>query len=280
VASDATPLRFDELAVSFAQHGEDVVLGRVFFGQPRGFWVDVGANDPVVDSVTHAFSRRGWSGLNVEPLGALHRRLVAARTRDINLQVAVSDHSGVLELDEVEDAPGLSTATPALARAHRAQGHRLVKRQVPCTTLAQLCARWCPDTPIDFMKVDVEGHEREVLMGADFQRYRPRVLVVESGWHPEAWHELVLGFDYLLALDDTLNRYYVRAEDAQLAERLSWPANVNDRFVRAEHARLLVLGREWDALGPVLRRLSRQLARAKDLSPALKARLKAWLGLD
>ncbi|MDP1919352.1 MAG: FkbM family methyltransferase [Myxococcales bacterium] len=274
------PLRFDDLNVSFAQHGEDIVLGRVFFDQPDGFWIDVGANDPVIDSVTHAFSARGWLGVNVEPLAALHQRLVEARPRDVNLKVAVSNRVGELQFEEVEGALGLSTATTQLANDYRAQGRTVLKRTVPCVTLAEICAAHCTGAPIDFMKIDVEGHEREVIEGGDFQRFRPRVLVIESGWHPEAWHEVVLSRDYVLALDDTLNRYYVRAEEASLAEKLGLPANVNDRFLRADQAMWIQLGREWDALGPIVRAFARRLAQAKDASPLLKAQLKALLRLE
>lgn len=274
---DELGLQVDDLTVSWAQHGEDIVLGRVFFQQPTGFWVDVGANDPQIDSVTHAFSARGWRGVNVEPLPGLFERLIAARPRDANVQAAISNQSGVLQLQEVLGAHGLSTATPELANAHRKDGRTVITREAKCLTLRALCEQHCAETPIDFMKIDVEGHEAQVLGSGDFKRFRPRVLVVESGWHPEAWHELVLGFDYLLALDDSLNRYYVRSEDASLLERLKFPANVNDRYVRADHAQLMRLGREWDAFGPVLQSVTRRLRQMKDASPELKRRAKALL---
>ncbi len=273
------PLRLDDLMISYAQHGEDVVLQRLFDGRTTGFYVDLGANDPVVDSVTKHFSLLGWRGVNVEPLTSLHQRLVEDRPRDINLCVAVSDRPGKLVLEEVEGAHGLSTATEALAQAHRDQGRTLIKREVPCVTLAELCGQHCSEVAIDFLKIDVEGHETQVLKGGDWNRFRPRVLLIESGWVPEAWHELVLSFGYQMGLDDTLNRFYVRDEDAALLERLKWPANVNDRFIRAEHARQILLGREWDALGPTIQSMARQLAVAKDASPQLKATLKRLLSL-
>lgn len=58
----------DGRRISFAQNGEDIRLLRAFIEQPTGFWVDVGANHPINDSVTKLFSLRGWRGINVEPV--------------------------------------------------------------------------------------------------------------------------------------------------------------------------------------------------------------------
>ncbi len=82
------------MMISYAQRGEDVVLDRVFGQQPAGFYADVGANDPIVDSVTQHFYVKGWSGINIEPLPDPFRRLAEARPKDINLNLAVSDRKG------------------------------------------------------------------------------------------------------------------------------------------------------------------------------------------
>ena len=88
-------------------------------------------------------------------------------------------------------------------------------RSVPVTTLAALCERYV-DQPIDFLKVDVEGHEREVLEGSDWSRWRPRVVLIE-GLDPSPWEHLVLGSGYLFATFDGINHFYVRDEDRAAA---------------------------------------------------------------
>src|SRR5262245_56098042 len=75
--------------LSYAQNGEDIVLGRAFAGVEHGFYIDVGASDPVDDSVTFHFYERGWRGVNVEADAAEYEHLVAARTKDVNLHAAV-----------------------------------------------------------------------------------------------------------------------------------------------------------------------------------------------
>ena len=103
--------------ISYAQNFEDVMLRRALAAESPGFWIDIGAADPVIDSVTLAFSDLGWRGINVEPRPAGHARLAAARPRDINLQLAVAAHPGRLVFHEYQDG-GLSTLDPAIAARH------------------------------------------------------------------------------------------------------------------------------------------------------------------
>jgi len=130
--------------VSYAQNQEDVVLARALHPDDRtGFWVDVGAGDPVLDSVTAAFAERGWRGVNVEPLPREHGRLCAARPADTNLRVALGATAGLGKLfvepaDQRErpglDAPidrGASTMVPELAERYRAAGQEFTPIEVP-----------------------------------------------------------------------------------------------------------------------------------------------------
>ena len=157
----------------------------------EGFWVDVGAGDPVLDSVTAAFAERGWRGVNVEPLRREHERLCAARPADTNLRVALGATAGhgKLFVEPTEkpkwsgpDAPidrGASTMVPEIAERYRADGQDFTPIEVPIWTLAEVVADYVPG-PVDFLKVDVEGFEREVLAGADWYSFRPRVVVMEA----------------------------------------------------------------------------------------------------
>jgi len=78
--------------VSYAQNFEDVMLARVFKGREKpGFYIDVGAMDPTDGSTTRHFYDLGWHGINIEPDSRFYERLVANRTRDINLNVALGE---------------------------------------------------------------------------------------------------------------------------------------------------------------------------------------------
>jgi FkbM family methyltransferase len=224
--------------VSYAQNREDILLARALPAE-TGFYIDVGAADPLEFSVTKLFYDRGWCGVNVEPQDDYFRKLVADRPRDINLQVALSDRPGTVTLFVAPTHPGWATANEAVARQMADQGIEVSPREVPALTLAEVCEAHVRG-PIDFLKVDVEGEERSVLLGGDFTRWRPRVVVVEAteqgGPTPNhhLWEDVLLGRDYLYAAFDGLNRYYVRAEDADLVPVLQVPVNVFDEYAPFE----------------------------------------------
>jgi FkbM family methyltransferase len=233
--------------VSYAQNHEDILLDRAFARGRPGFYIDVGAHEPVNYSVTKHFYDLGWHGINVEPSTRLFEMLRAARPRDTNLNIALSDKPGELTFYEYPpEYAGLSTLSEHTAARHRQAGMVGVERRVPTGTLAEVCERHAEGT-IDFLSVDVEGHELEVLSGGDWERWRPRIVVVEAtepmgvegaGDTPRRmipthgdWEHILLNAGYLFAAFDGLNRFYVRSEDADLAEALSVPVNVADGYV-------------------------------------------------
>ena len=228
--------------ISYAQNFEDVMLARLFAGQDKGFYVDVGGWHPTLHSVTRHFYDQGWNGINIEPIRAQHVLFVAERLRDMNLNVAVGDAPGTVRFFECTDSTALSTASPGQARDLAEAGHAVESYEVDSVTLAQVFEAHCPPV-VDFLKVDVEGFEAHVLRGNDWTRFRPRVLIIEatkpaqapSDWdHVEAianwqdWEPLVLSAGYVFALFDGLSRYYVRQEEALLARRLRLPPGVFD----------------------------------------------------
>ena len=221
--------------VSYAQNHEDVMLARVFRGLHDGFYIDVGAQDPRIDSVTKAFYEQGWHGINLEPVEAWFAKLRQDRPRDITLCVAAGAVEGEVDFHEVVDT-GLSTSSDEFARRHQAQGHRVVTRKVPVRTLDAICAEHGVQQ-VHFLKVDAEGDEAAVLRGIDLLRLRPWVILVEatepnaqSSTHAQ-WEPLVVGRGYDFVYDDGLNRFYLATEHAALAQAFATPPNVYDDFV-------------------------------------------------
>ncbi len=215
------------------------MLRRTFAGQDRGFYVDVGACDPVIDSVTLYFYERGWHGINVEPDHHLHETLARARPRDTNLCAAIGQKRGK------------ATFYPTKTRGHGTLDTRLLDRAsgaesktVPIMMLSDIIDWYGPESePIDFLKIDVEGWEAEVIGSGDWSRHRPRVVIVEAvdrRGHPthETWEPTLLNYGYQFALFDGLNRFYCRDEDRELHSLLAIPANPIDNWVRANEAQL------------------------------------------
>jgi FkbM family methyltransferase len=218
---------------SYAQQAEDVRLARAFGQRSTGFYIDVGACHPVFDSVTKHFYDQGWSGIDIEPGTEAADLLRKDRPRDIVLEMACSDQEGEAILYESEEA-GWSTLSPDVAAdTTDRRGTSAAPRTTPTRTLTSICAEHVHG-PIDFLKVDVEGHEAAVLRGADFDRWRPAIVVVEAtvphttipsyaGWEP-----VLLGAGYEPAAFDGINRFYVAREHADLARLIEPPITVLD----------------------------------------------------
>ena len=230
--------------ISYAQNAEDVVLARLFAGRRTGRYVDVGAGDPVADSVTRHFYELGWRGVNVEPTPALADLLRQDRPDDVVVPVAVDERPGTAVLHVFEQDWGRATLDAALAGTYRKRhGWQVREIEVEVVTLAALLD--AHPGPVDFLKIDVEGAELGVLSGADIDRHRPRVVVVEAtepgSPRPShaAWEPILLAAGYRCALFDGLNRFYAQAEDTEALERLSAPANVLDGFEPYWKVRLL-----------------------------------------
>lgn len=212
------------MRMSYAQNLEDYHLDLVFPDGP-GVYVDVGAGHPVADNVSFWFYLRGWHGLVVEPQQQLAAAYAGVRPRDRVVGCLAGSREGEADFHEVEGLHGLSSMVVANAeRAREMAGVRTVrKRIVPLSRLideAGLGAR------VDFLKIDVEGAEAEVLAGLDLARHRPAVIVVES-LNPanmtadaSAFEPALIAARYRPALFDGLNRFYVAEERPELAARL------------------------------------------------------------
>lgn len=238
--------------ISYAQNFEDVVLWRALKGVNSGFYIDVGAADPHEISVTKAFYDQGWSGINIEPTPIYFERLVRARPRDLNLNVAAGAAPGLMVLNQISGT-GLSTSDGDVARRHAEAGWQSLELTVPMLTLTSICESQ-EMTEIHFLKVDVEGAEADVLRGMDFSRFRPWIIVAEatkplSSERAETSYEgLLLEHGYQRAYFDGLNMFYVADEHADLAHVLAAPPNVFDNYVTVREHDLDILAGERSSL--------------------------------
>jgi FkbM family methyltransferase len=258
--------------VSYAQNHEDVVLARALHPDMRpGFWIDVGAADPLSDSVTAAFAERGWRGVNVEPVRAEYERLCEMRPTDDNLCLALGDTPGHGKLFVGPPGNhGASTLLPELAERYRVEGSDFTPVEVAISTLREIVEAHVSD-PVDFLKIDVEGSEGDVLAGADWSNLRPRIVVIDSispvsmlSTH-EDWEWILIQADYRFALFDGINRFYARSDEPGLIEALSAPANALDGFTPYVWShQVQALEHEVQILRDELARLEEEAARASE----------------
>jgi len=210
----------------------------------KGFYIDLGANHPVHSSATKMFDDLGWDGVTVEPNPLFSEAFAELRKHGRHLEAAVSDASGKRTFYLVENDPALSTLDEDQANTYRRRGFLVREKSVQVTTLREICELYVEEAPIDFLKIDVEGFEAEVLRGADFTRWRPTIVVVEavrpysSIQTHKGWEKILLSHDYSEVLFDGVNRFYLAAERADLKDVISYPACILDKYISHEECLL------------------------------------------
>jgi len=213
------------MELSYTQNLEDYHLSLAFAGQATGTYVDVGAGHPVADNVSFWFYERGWRGVVIEPQPELAELYKQLRPRDRMMRGLIGREEGEIDFYLVDRLHGFSTTVQQHADKAKAFGVGYRTIRMPVTTLARLCETHGLET-IDFLKVDVEGGEADVLVGNDWRRFRPKVVLVEAiapGSNEPAWQDwepFLLAQGYRFALFDTLNRFYVAQEHPDILARL------------------------------------------------------------
>ncbi|HEU4357492.1 MAG TPA: FkbM family methyltransferase [Xanthobacteraceae bacterium] len=209
--------------ISYAQRFEDLHLMRCFGGRHTGFYIDIGSGHPVYDNASFAFYLEGWRGVTVEPNPSLARLSRAVRPRDHHVEALLGAAVGEATFYLVKDFHGLSTMIETHARAAQTQfGKSSQAIEMPVTTLKELCRRHAPPV-FEFLKVDVEGAEQEVLLNGDWQSFRPKVVVAEAlapytlapAW--PTWEPFLAKQGYHYVSFDSLNRYYLAEEASEFA---------------------------------------------------------------
>jgi len=161
----------DPAHLYYSQGGEDVLINRVFSGDQEGFYIDVGAHDPVHYSNTYRLYCRGWRGLCLEPNHSLHPRFKELRPRDHLIAVAAGKHDGTALFHL-----GHHTVHSSLTHSANRHGSSV---EIPVRRLESLLDELMLHHRIDLLSVDTEGTEIEVLEGLNLSRYRPRLIVLE-----------------------------------------------------------------------------------------------------
>lgn len=165
---------------SFSQEGEDLILRRLFEEKKNGFYVDVGAHHPQRFSNTYLFYELGWSGINIDPLPGSMTLFNELRPRDINLEIGVSDSDDELAYYVFKE-PALNTFSKELAESRKSRNCGFVReeRVKVCPLSRVLDEHLSSGQKIDFLSIDVEGLDINVLKSNAWDRYRPDVILVE-----------------------------------------------------------------------------------------------------
>jgi FkbM family methyltransferase len=171
-------------SITFSQDREDVVL-EAFLKQKKGykgFYIDVGAHHPFRFSNTALFYNKGWSGINIEPTPYLIRAFRKFRTRDVNLNVGVSDENSILSFFEFDD-PALNSFDEkgSLERVANTPYKIVNKTEIKVLKLNDILEEHLKESQkIDFLSIDAEGFDLKVLKSNNWSKFRPEYLLVEG----------------------------------------------------------------------------------------------------
>lgn len=221
-----------------------------YLGRKRdGVFVEVGANDPVAGSQTWLLEQNGWQGALVEPQASLCEKLRPARPRSRVFQVACSCPGSEGEADLVlTEYDGNATLKPQ----RDSHGINYVgAERVRITTLDSVLQA-ADISHVDFLSLDVEGHEIEVMRGFNFEKYKPSLILIEDGVRDLAKHRFLKRRGYKLVKRTTLNNWYVPKEH---------PFKMSSWREQLELVRKMYLGLPFRKLQLFLRRRREQRAR-------------------
>ena len=173
---------FEDYALkSYSQEGEDLILRRLFEKQQSGFYVDVGAHHPKRFSNTYFFYKLGWNGINIDAMPDSMKLFERIRPRDINIEKAVSDKKQVLTYYAFNE-PALNGFSKELSKERDGKGNYFIQftKDIETSTLTEILDNNLPKNQnIDFLSIDVEGLDFMVLKSNNFEKYRPKVILIE-----------------------------------------------------------------------------------------------------
>ena len=164
----------------YSQEGEDILLSRIFGEQTEGFYVDVGAHHPRRFSNTCFFYKRGWRGINIDALPGSMKVFQKLRPHDINLELAVSEREQVLTYYMFNE-PALNGFSKTISEKRQTDEYKITNTiDVLAFPLYVILDKHLPlGQSIDFLSVDVEGLDLQVLESNDWKKYSPKVILVE-----------------------------------------------------------------------------------------------------
>lgn len=169
---------------SYAQEGEDILLKRIFEYRnidDGGFYVDIGAHHPQRFSNTYFFYKRGWRGVNVDATPNSMHLFNQLREKDINLEFAISNKHETL-IYYMFNEPALNSFDEELSlKRNLLKPYSIIeKKYITTVTLTEILDKYLPsEQEIDFLSIDVEGFDFQVLKSNDWNKYQPKVVLVE-----------------------------------------------------------------------------------------------------
>lgn len=171
----------NEAQISFSQMGEDRILQMIFPNKNNGFYVDVGAYHPKRYSNTYLFYLKGWQGINIDTTPGSMKLFNTLRPRDINLEIAIASKATEVRYNLFNE-PALNTFSKDMLKRNSTLDHKVIEtKNMQTQTLHQVFGKHLPKKQrIDFLSIDVEGLDYDVLISNNWEKFRPQVVLIED----------------------------------------------------------------------------------------------------
>lgn len=169
-------------SLSYSQEGEDLILNRFLEPIKTGFYVDIGAHHPKRFSNTYHFYKKGWRGINIDAMPNSMHAFNLERPEDINLELGISNEKREL-IYYMFNEPALNTFSKKEAESkNELRNYKIIEnKKIQTYSLEEVLDRYLPqNTIINFMTIDVEGLDLEVIKSNDWQKYRPSIILIED----------------------------------------------------------------------------------------------------
>lgn len=165
---------------SYSLDREDIIIDKILGYKKKGFYVDVGAYDPRRVNNTKRFYDRGWFGINIEPSKENYNKFILHRKRDINLNLGIGNKNKQMKFYKfIPDT--LSTFSIKEKSKYKKLGHNFSGTEfISVRKLSYILNKYCPKKKIDFLSIDTEGYDFEVLKSNGWKKFRPKVICIET----------------------------------------------------------------------------------------------------
>lgn len=200
----------NSVLATYSQYQEDLILDCIFNSKKDGTYVDIGANDPDLFSNTKRFYDKGWSGINIEPTPHLFDSICKKRLRDINLNIGIGKRNGELTFYELS-ANTLSTFSKEAALENCKKYNSRIEKEytVKIKPLKEIFEKYLSEKSVDFLSVDTEGFELEVLESNDWLIHRPRAIMIELNQNENKIVEFLSSISYSLIYNNFTNGIFI-----------------------------------------------------------------------
>lgn len=172
----------DYVIKTYSQEGEDLILRKVFGRKNNGFYIDIGAHHPKRFSNTYYFYKKGWKGINIEARPGSKKIFDRYRPRDINIEKAISSKPQQLKYYMFNDPAlnGFSEKNALKIKDHKK--YKIIDTKIILTSRLDCVLKEVisENQVIDFMSIDVEGLEYDVLLSNDWNLFKPTIILVED----------------------------------------------------------------------------------------------------